>query len=35
MEVTEYLGFVASIRGLPSATRPTRIERMIDLCNLG
>ncbi|MDM7914785.1 MAG: ATP-binding cassette domain-containing protein [Candidatus Eisenbacteria bacterium] len=35
MEVTEYLGFVAQIRGLPPASRQSRVERMIDLCSLG
>lgn len=35
MDVTEYLTFVAEIRGLPPAVRASRIGGMIDLCNLG
>jgi ABC-2 type transport system ATP-binding protein len=35
MEVTEYLRFVAEIRGLPPESRSRRIAEMIDLCNLG
>ena len=35
MDVTEYLGFVAEVRGLPPPDRPRRIRDMIDLCNLG
>jgi ABC-2 type transport system ATP-binding protein len=35
MDVTEYLAFVAEIRGLTPATRSRKIQAMIDLCNLG
>jgi len=35
MEVTEYLGFVAEIRGLPPDSRSRRVAAMIDLCSLG
>ncbi len=35
MEVTEYLGFVAEIRGLPPESRARRVASMIDLCSLG
>jgi ABC-2 type transport system ATP-binding protein len=35
MDVTEYLGFVAEVRGLPQGDRSRRIGQMIELCNLG
>lgn len=35
MEVTEYLGFVAAVRGLLPETRSHRVASMIDLCSLG
>ena len=35
MGVMEYLGFVASIRGLPKSMRPKRIADMVELCNIG
>jgi ABC-2 type transport system ATP-binding protein len=35
MDVTEYLTFVAEVRGLPPQDRTRRIGEMIDLCNLG
>ncbi len=35
MDVTEYLSFVAEIRGVPPPSRRARIRDMIELCNLG
>ncbi len=35
MDVTEYLTFVAEIRGLAAGTRTQRVDAMLDLCNLG
>jgi ABC-2 type transport system ATP-binding protein len=35
MDVTEYLTFVAEVRGLPPGDRTRRIGQMIELCNLG
>lgn len=35
MYVREYLGFVASICGIPSGVRKARVEEMIDRCGLG
>jgi len=35
MDVTEYLTFVAEIRGLSAGTRTRKIEAMIELCNIG
>lgn len=34
MDVTEYLSFVAEIRGLAAPTRARRVREMIDLCSL-
>lgn len=35
MDVISYLDFVADIRGIPSADRPRRIAKMVDVCGLG
>jgi ABC-2 type transport system ATP-binding protein len=35
MDVTEYLTFVAEIRGLAPSVRTSRVNGMVDLCNLG
>jgi len=35
MDVISCLGFVADVRGIPSAERPRRIAKMVDICGLG
>jgi ABC-2 type transport system ATP-binding protein len=35
MDVTEYLMFVAEVRGVPASERTRRIGQMIEKCNLG
>ncbi len=34
MEVTEYLGFIAQVRGLAPARRAARLREMVDVCGL-
>jgi ABC-2 type transport system ATP-binding protein len=34
MDVVAYLEFVADVRGIPSAERPRRVRRMVEVCGL-